>query len=293
MMQDGEERRFRRDELDQLAEAAEQPASEATVEDRTRFSSDGLLPPVETDPVTRKPTASELAFDDEVVETKAPPKEKGEAKGAKAKADETKPAAEAPQLLKDFSASFVEAGKLILASPKAVKLVKQAEDAGAKFGGFAEDGPSKDTWPYTVGNSVYIPKAHTDPLTAMADFLFELNNAIRAPKFAEVYKDAAAGKLTNKSYARKKVELEVEGMLQLGEVWFETKKSAGKEKDKTWSSHDGEFYLEEYEAYKAGKKSKDDIVNEVLKWKYSQGTDAGKTVEQFYMEQYDASYGKK
>jgi hypothetical protein len=244
---------------------------------------------------TLKPTASELGYDD--LPTYAPPKKDAENKAKPEPTPSDKPkTVEVPALLKDFEAKFSGAGKIIEASPKAVEMVKEAEDAGAKFGGFAEDGPGGDAWPYTIADTVYIPKAHTDAITAMSDFLFELNNAIRAPKFAEVQKEAKKGKsgsLTAKTYAQKKVELEVEGMLQLGEVWFETKKAAGKEKDATWSAHDGEFYLAEYKAVKAGKKTKDVVVKDVLQRKYAEGTEAGKTVEQAYMEQYDAINGIK
>lgn len=291
-MQEHDERRFRG-----LENGAEEVEQEAESEAGTRFSSEGTLPAVDTDFVTPKPTASELAYGNET--TNAPPKKKGDdAKGGKAEpGQENKPAAAVvPQLLKDFAAKFADAAKLIEASPKAVAMVKEAQDAGAKFGGYSEDGPGKTAWPYTIGDTVYVPKAHTDAITAMSDFLFELNNAIRAPKFAEIHKEAAKGSngtLTNKTYARKKVELEVEGMLQLGEVWFETKKAAGKEKDATWSGHDGEFYLAEYQAVKAGKKSQADVVTDVLGRKYTEGADAGKTVEQFYMDQYDAMNGTK
>ena len=137
---------------------------------------------------------------------------------------------------------------------------------------------------------VYIPKAHTDSLQAMSDFLFELNNAVRDPQFKAIRTEANKGRkgsLTPKTYARKTVELEVEGMLKLGEVWFETKREAHKEHDKTWSAHDSQYYLAQYQAYKAGKITKDDIVDAVLTSKYTEGEDAGKTVKDLYMKQYE------
>jgi len=56
------------------------------------------------------------------------------------------PAAAQPELklADDFAAKFPAAGRLIKPNPAAMKLVKEAFDAGALFGGFAEDGPSPD-----------------------------------------------------------------------------------------------------------------------------------------------------
>ena len=51
--------------------------------------------------------------------------------------------------------------------------------------------------------------------------------------------------------------------------------------------------LSEYEALKAGKKTKDDLVKDVLQRVYSSGKDKGKTVEQYYMDQYKGLSGAK
>lgn len=200
-----------------------------------------------------------------------------------------KPAPEL-KLVDDFAAKFPAAAALIKPNPAAMKLVKEAFDAGAKFGGYAEDGPSKDTWPYTVGDTVYIPKARTIPVQAMSDFLFELNNAVRQPKFAAIEAAAAAGVKTDataaKKYAHDKVEAEVEGMLRLGEIWFETKaKYLGKDAHK-FDKYDSDFFLAQYKSFKDKKKTKDDIITDVLNWKYHTGVDKGKTTEQYYIEQY-------
>jgi hypothetical protein len=130
----------------------------------------------------------------------------------------------------------------------------------------------------------------------MKAFLFELNNAIRAPQFKEVHDEAAKGskgKLTAEEYAKKTVELEVEGMLRLGEVWAATKKASGK--GSSWDKYDSEFYAAEYEAFKKGTKTKDKIVTDVLGRVYpaETGASAGKTVKQFYMEQYTSMSGGK
>ena len=124
------------------------------------------------------------------------------------------------KLLKDFAGKFSDAAKLINKNAAAMKLVKEAEAGGVQFGGYAEDGPAKAAGrAYTVGNTVYVPKTRTDPPVAMRDFLFELNNALRAPKFAELAKEAAKGshgQYTAKQYAQRIVELEVEGMSPTG-----------------------------------------------------------------------------
>jgi hypothetical protein len=191
------------------------------------------------------------------------------------------------ELLGDFRAKFPKSAKLIRGSKAAMKLLKAAGAAGVKFGGFAEAGPGHNAWAYTIGDTVYVPQARVDEVLAMSDFLFELNNAIRKPKFAALEKEAAkgaGGKLTAEDYAYKTVEQEVEGMLRLGEVWFETKKTSGKEAD--WGKYDADFYLSEYQAFKNGDKKKDDLVKDVLQRVYTSGANNGKTVKQFYEEQF-------
>lgn len=196
-------------------------------------------------------------------------------------------------LLNSFAEKFLESAKLILGNPQAVELVKEAQSAGVEFGGYAEDGPAKKAWPYTVGNKVYIAKARSDKIVAMSDFLFELNNAIRRPKFAELGKEAAKGSkgtLTAKEYAYKIVELEVEGMLRLGKIWFEMKKTGpGKE----WDKYDAEFFLSEYNEFKDGKKTKEDIIKNVLKRVRNHEPHPEWTVEEFYMDQYKQVSGGK
>jgi hypothetical protein len=196
-----------------------------------------------------------------------------------------------PDLLSDFSGKFRDSAELIRLSPEAMKLVIEAETSKVKFGGYAEDGPAKDPWPYTAGDTVYVPKAHTDNVVAMSDFLFELNNAIRAPAFAKLHKNAAAGSIDAKKYAHDILAQEVEGMLRFGQVWFETKKAmgGGKELDK----YDFDNYQTEYNAFLKGTKTKEDIVTDVLKWVYTEGVDAGKTHEQFYVEEYNKLKPKK
>ena len=84
---------------------------------------------------------------------------------------------------------------------------------------------------------------------------------------------------------------EVEGMLRLGQVWFETKNAmgGGKELDK----YDLENYQTEYNASLKGTKSNEDIVTDVLKRVYKEGVNAGKTTEQYYVEQYNKFNPKK
>jgi hypothetical protein len=203
-------------------------------------------------------------------------------------------AAAAPelQLVDDFAAKFPDAAKLIKSNPAAMKLVKEAFDAGAKFGGYAEDGPAKTIGrAYTAGNTVYVPKTHANvPVLAMRDFLFELNNAIRAPKAAALDKAAAAGGKTDvaaaKKYAHDSVELEVEGLLRVGEVWFETKAKYLGHKAHDFDKYDRDFYLQEYQSFKDKKKTKEDIVTDALNRKYETGSLKGKTVEQYYVEEY-------
>ncbi len=196
------------------------------------------------------------------------------------------------KLVDDFAAKFPAAANLIKPNPAAMKLIKEAFDAGATFGGFAEDGPAKEIGrAYTVGSAVYVLKAHIDPpVMAMRDFLFELNNAIRAPRVAALITAATKGAKTDtaaaKQHAYDRAEGEVEGMLRLGEVWFETKAKSLGTKAHDFDKYDNDFYLAEYKSFKDRLKTKDDIVKDVLARKYDSGTLRGKTVEQFYIEEY-------
>lgn len=204
----------------------------------------------------------------------------------------TEAAGKDPKLLADFAAKFPDAAKLIRGDATAMKFVTEAQAAGVEFGGYAEEGPGKDAWPYAIGNKVYVPKARTDDVLALNALLFEINNALRAPKYQALGAEAAKGTkgtLTAEQYAYKVVEQEVEGMLRLGEIWFEMRK--GKEKE--WSKYDSHFYQSEYNAYKEGKKTKDDIIKDVLSRTYTSGVDKGKTVKQYYMEQYNSLSGGK
>jgi hypothetical protein len=235
----------------------------------SRFSADGPLPEVAEAQAITTPSPSERAY------------------------DEVRPAAPEtwPQVLRDFYWKFPAAARLIAAQPSSCKFVKECEAKGAKFGGYAEDGPGHTAWPYTAGTDVYIPKADGDGLKPMSSFLFELNNAVRHPAFEGLRQEALKGKrgtLDAKSFARKKVALEVEGMLKLGEIWIQMKKEAHKETDADWAAHDSEFYLQIYQDHRAGKLSKDDIIERVLKSVYSKGAHAGKTVEEFYSGQYNS-----
>jgi hypothetical protein len=283
-MRDVEERQLQ-EQIEHPEQA--QDAAASGEQDRQRFSSHGAIPAVATGEAVYKPSASQLAYKDDDVAF-APPKP------GEAKQEGTSTSATVndhwPQLLKDFGALFPGAAKLIASQPSSCRFVKECEAGGAKFGGYAGDGKD-DAWPYTVQATVYIPKSHGDGLQAMSDFLFELNNAVREPRFKDLRAEARKGdkgSLDAKTYARKVVELEVEGMLKLGEVWLQTKKEAKKEKDKTWSSHDSQFYLQIYLDYQAGKITKADIVDSVLHSTYTEGDDKGKTPEEVYMKQYEA-----
>lgn len=200
------------------------------------------------------------------------------AAGVKAPSPPT-PKEQGEKLLKEFAAKFPDAAKLVVGKASAVQLVEEAAVKGVKFGGYAEDGPAKFAWPYTHGDTVYVPKARTDAIVAMSDFLFELNNAIRKPEFDENTKEASAKKIDAKTFARRKVELEVEGMLRMGKVWVEIKGG-----DKKLDKYDADFFNAQYQDFKTGKKTKKQIIDEVLQWK--NGADPAKTNEQFYMDQY-------
>ena len=129
------------------------------------------------------------------------------------------------------------------------------------------------------------------PVLAMSDFLFELNNAIHGP--VRGARRRRCGRCKNRcgrsqSTAYDNVEAEVEGMLRLGEVWFETKAKYLGHKAHDFDRYDQEFYLAEYKSFKDRRKTKDDIVKDVLARTYDSGTIRGKTTEQYYIEEYQS-----
>jgi len=69
----------------------------------------------------------------------------------------------------------------------------------------------------------------------------------------------------------------------MGSIWFETKKSL---EGSDWDKYDGEFFLAEYKSVKEGKKSKEDVIKEVLQRVRNHEPDKGTTIEQFYMKQF-------
>jgi len=196
-----------------------------------------------------------------------------------------------PPLLTAFSRHFRAAAELARMSPEAIKVIAAAETANVGFGGFAEDGPLKDAWPYTVQGVVYIPKAQTDKVRAMAAFIYELTNAMHQPVYDQIAKDADTDKINGKQYARRIVTQEVESLLSEGKVWTETKGLLGS--DKSLDKYDPDLGHAEYEAVRTGKMSKDDLVTSALARVYPAGKDAGKTVEQFYVEQYIARKARR
>ena len=74
-----------------------------------------------------------------------------------------------------------------------------------------------------------MPRAHTDKVVALSDFLFELNNAIRHPALGRAHGEATAGTVTKAIRLRDAsvVEQEVQGMLRLGAVWTDVKATMG------------------------------------------------------------------
>jgi hypothetical protein len=189
-----------------------------------------------------------------------------------------------PKLLIDFGRKFPGAAALIRKSPEAMRLVRQAQAARVVFGGYAEHGPVKHAKAYTKGNKVYVPKARTDKVLAMGDFVFELKNAMNRPRSTALMGRAKRRQITAKQYAYKMVELEVEAMLQTGKIWFGMRRSFAR--GAGWRKYDKAFYLSAYKAFKAGRKTKHDLVWAALKRVYRGGLFIGWTVERYYMEQY-------
>lgn len=191
-----------------------------------------------------------------------------------------------PPLLTEFSRKFRASADLIRASTEAMKLIADAEAASVSFGGFAEDGPGSMAYPYTSGQSVYVPRAHTDRVIALSDFLFELNNAIRHGAFAALDRGATAGTVTKPDYARRNVEQEVQGMLRLGAVWADVKATMGGGRE--LNRYDAPNYMKELQDVRAGRRTEAQIVQDVLNRTYTEGELRGKTVRQYYEQQWQS-----
>jgi hypothetical protein len=188
-----------------------------------------------------------------------------------------------PPLLTEFSRQYRASAEIIRGSTEAMRLIREAEAAHVSYGGYAEDGPGHDAWPYTVGSSVYVPRAHNDRVEALSDFLFELNNAIRQPAISALANQASQGTIDARAYARGIVGQEVQGMLRLAQVWLDVKATMGGGHDlDRW---DAPNYVRDYRDVQAHRRTEADIVTSVLGTPYTQGTGRGRTPEQVYMEQ--------
>jgi hypothetical protein len=194
-------------------------------------------------------------------------------------------------LLKEFKKSFPKAAELIQECVPAMQLVAEAAKAGVVFGGYSGESPLKDTlhdWPYCSGNKVYIPKVETDYILATRSFLFELNNGINASKVNAMIAEAKPRRITAEEFARGRQQLEDEGAWRLAEIWTQMKPQIEKTTILTnLDKYDDEFYLTDLKKYKDQQYSENEILEERLNRKYPAGGYAGKTVREWYVNQYN------
>ena len=188
------------------------------------------------------------------------------------------------KLLTDFEKTFPKAANLVRKSPDAMKLVKLAATKGVKFGGFSKTKHGQVQSANTIGRTVYFNGKRIDGVVAFSDFIFEVNNAMREPKFDAVKHIARKRKIKAKQFAYRMVAVEVESMLSTAMVWSKMRKSS--HKGKAWGKYDKSFYLALYNDYKAGKKTKKDLIKIFLKRKYKHRPFKGWSVEKTYMWQY-------
>ena len=170
-------------------------------------------------------------------------------------------------ILTALQAKFRSPAMMLREVPEAVALAVEADAAGVTFGGYSEDGPGKDkvgSWPY---------------------------NALRTPQVQAVHAEAKAGKLTAKEYARRLITLEVEGVLRTGGIWAAHRKR--NPKSKLLEGYDSAFFLKHYQAVAGGRKTKAKLIEETAAGRYSGGLKRGTTVESYYVEQFEALYGKQ
>lgn len=195
-----------------------------------------------------------------------------------------------PALFTAFEGNFPAAAELLYDNPPAYQLLVEAQKAGSEYGGFSEDIPQggktkADTRAFTVGNKVYLPKSQTDIVINIADFLFELNNAIRKPEFEALETKARTGAIQKPEFVRGVAELELQGALKLGAVWSEIKKAHGSQLGKA-DQYDNEFYLTEYQSIESGR-DRNELIEDILQRTYGEGTFQGMTFEERYSELFD------
>jgi predicted RNA-binding protein with TRAM domain len=198
-----------------------------------------------------------------------------------------------PTLLTAFGLQFRDAAEAIRRSTEAMRLVTEGENSHVGYAGFSEDGPGAAVMSgraYTVGSAIYVPRTQLgDKVMAARDYLFEINNAVRQPRFAAVSESARQGNLTADQFADRYTALEVEGMLRLGRVWTSLKADLGGGHD--LDRYDNGFFFGEYNAVASGAKTEAQLDTEVGNRRYESGPSRGKTVHQYYIDQFNASYG--
>lgn len=112
------------------------------------------------------------------------------------------------ELLASFKNLFPQAGSLLESYGAVARdglLADSVRQATADGISIEFKGYSKDTYPGTIINSIYMPEPIKRTLSAsdaMTYFLFETRNAMRAKKYCELYKKAALGQIDSNSFAR-------------------------------------------------------------------------------------------
>lgn len=208
---------------------------------------------------------------------------KDEKKSAESKAKE----ATGQQLLGQFAAKFSDSAARIRGNPASMDLLREAEAAGASFGGYSEDGPQNSAWPYTVGTTVYVPRAfQADAGRAMSSFMFELTNAISRPRHAEVQRKGREGSISAEQFAHDTVAIEIDGKMRMAEIWATQRDAVTDDAER--ARLDAQNFYQTFLDVKAGRKSREEIIQDVLTRTYP---DTGQTVKDYYVEQYNRMRG--
>ncbi|XXY52623.1 DUF4157 domain-containing protein [Sorangium sp. So ce269] len=193
------------------------------------------------------------------------------------------------RLVGAFGGSFPASAAQVRANPSAMALVRDAEAGGATFGGFSEDGPGGRAWAYTVGATVYVPRAFvSDPARAANAFLFELTNAASRSRHAEVNQRAAAHAITAEQYAHDTTAIEVDGTMRIAEIWAAERESVTDPAER--ARRDAMNYYTAYQDVRSGRRTREDIIQDVLNRTYP---DSGLTVRQTYIDQYNRTWGAR
>jgi hypothetical protein len=198
-------------------------------------------------------------------------------------------ASSASDLLAAFGKVFPEAVKLIQTYPAATRLlnetVSDANQSGLtlKYGGIGQY-----DYPVAIGETFYSAKSITyqQPTErVMTYFMFEMQNSERALKYKKLLEDAYYNRINSDSYIYSTLQNETEGGIRVGQMWDEII-IENKKNESTLDSR-SIYFRNLYLPIKNKTKTLGQTIQEVRYTKYTIGEWAGRTRQDYYLDQYN------